>query len=80
MGGGSLGQFADFELELYRDRPETADHDRPLIATLRKNRSGPSGASFQIFPRYPSLCFENRAEAVELARKRRSLFRPVGVL
>ena len=95
MGGGSLGQFVDFEVELFRDEPVGApggvgeagggfgitgkapDQNGPLIATLRKNRSGTSGVSFEIFPRYPSLTFEAHGKRVEPARPRRALFRAV---
>jgi KaiC/GvpD/RAD55 family RecA-like ATPase len=74
IGGSSLEQLVDYEMELLRDTPLVeGDHPR-LIATLRKNRTGPSGVSFEIFPCFPSLTFTDRAERVEQGRKRKPLF------
>ena len=71
MGGAVLEQTADYELELYRDvGPE---HPR-TICTLRKNRNGPAGRSFELFLTAPSMEFSRRAEAVEFLRPRRPLF------
>jgi KaiC/GvpD/RAD55 family RecA-like ATPase len=74
IGGSSLEQLVDYEVELTRDTPLIeGDHPR-LIATLRKNRTGPSGVSFEIFPCFPSLAFTSRAKRVERAVKRKALF------
>jgi KaiC/GvpD/RAD55 family RecA-like ATPase len=74
IGGSTLEQLVDYEVELTRDTPLVeGDHPR-LIATLRKNRVGPSGVSFEIFPCFPSLAFTSRAERVERAGKRKALF------
>ncbi|GHS85512.1 hypothetical protein AGMMS49957_01690 [Synergistales bacterium] len=74
IGGSSLEQLVDYEVELMRDTPLTEGEHPRLIATLRKNRTGPSGISFEIFPCFPSLSFMGRAEHVEQGRKRKPLF------
>ncbi len=74
VGGSSLEQFVDFEIELLSDAPEIPGGNPRLIATLRKNRSGPSGKSFELFPFFPSLEFGNRAEPVERAATRKPMF------
>lgn len=57
-----------------RDEP-LIQRGRPrLIATLRKNRSGQSGVSYEIFPCFPSLAFMGHAERVEKERKGKPLF------
>jgi hypothetical protein len=74
IGGSSLEQLVDYETELIRDEP-LIPGDRPrLIAMLRKNRSGPSGVSFEIFPCFPSLTFTEKAYAIEREKKRKPLF------
>ena len=74
IGGSSLEQFTDFELELLSDAPEMSGGKPRLIATLRKNRGGPSGKSFEIFPFFPSLEFGSKAEPVEHAVTRKPMF------
>ncbi|MCL2009127.1 MAG: RAD55 family ATPase [Synergistaceae bacterium] len=74
IGGSSLEQLVDYELELMKDEPLGNGGNPRLIATLRKNRAGQSGVSFEIFPCFPSLTFTGRAERVERDRKRKALF------
>ena len=74
IGGSALEQFTDYELELLSDAPEVPGGRPRLIATLRKNRGGPSGKSFEIFPFFPSLEFGNKAEPVERAATRKPMF------
>ena len=73
IGGSSLEQLADYELELKREesRREGGGH---FVARLRKNRAGQSGVSFEIFPRFPSLVFSGHAERIERNEGRRPLF------
>jgi len=74
IGGSSLEQLVDYEVELLRDSP-LIEGDRPrLIATLRKNRSGQSGVSFEIFPCFPSLAFTDRADRIDRERRCKPLF------
>jgi KaiC/GvpD/RAD55 family RecA-like ATPase len=74
IGGSSLEQLVDYEVELLRDTPLIEGDPPRLIATLRKNRTGPSGISFEIFPCFPGLTFTERAERVESGRRRKPLF------
>ena len=74
IGGSSLEQLVDYEVELMRDEPLIQRGKPRLIATLRKNRSGPCGVSFEIFPCFPSLEFMGHAERVERERKSKPLF------
>ena len=74
IGGSSLEQLVDYELELMKDEPLSYGCSPRLIATLRKNRSGQSGLSFEIFPCFPGLTFAGRAERVERERKHKALF------
>jgi KaiC/GvpD/RAD55 family RecA-like ATPase len=74
IGGSSLEQLVDYELELIRDEPLSYGGNPRLIATLRKNRAGQSGVSFEIYPCFPSLAFMERADRVERERKRKPLF------
>jgi KaiC/GvpD/RAD55 family RecA-like ATPase len=74
IGGSSLEQLVDYEIELLRDAPLTDGTAPRLIATLRKNRTGPSGVSFEIFPCFPSLAFTERADRVDRERKTKPLF------
>lgn len=74
IGGSALEQFTDHEIELLSDAPEVPGGRPRLIATLRKNRGGPSGKSFEIFPFFPSLKFGDKAEPVGHAAKRKPIF------
>jgi KaiC/GvpD/RAD55 family RecA-like ATPase len=74
IGGSSLEQLADYEVELMRDEPLILRGKPRLIATLRKNRSGPCGVSYEIFPCFPSLTFMKHAERVERERKGKPMF------
>jgi KaiC/GvpD/RAD55 family RecA-like ATPase len=74
IGGSSLEQLVDYELELIKDEPLGYGGNPRLIATLRKNRAGQSGVSFEVFPCFPSLAFSSRAQRVERERKRKPLF------
>ena len=44
------------------------------LENLLECEAGQSGASFEIFPCFPSLTFTDRAERVERDRKRKALF------
>jgi hypothetical protein len=74
MGGSSLENLVDYEIELLRDAPLTEGTNPRLIATLRKNRAGPSGVSFELHPCFPSLNFAERANHIERERKNKPLF------
>jgi KaiC/GvpD/RAD55 family RecA-like ATPase len=74
IGGSSLEQLVDYELELIRDEALNYGGKPRLIATLKKNRAGQSGVSFEIYPCFPSLAFTERADRVERERKRKPLF------
>jgi KaiC/GvpD/RAD55 family RecA-like ATPase len=74
IGGSSLEQLVDYEVELMRDEPLILRGKPRLIATLRKNRSGPCGVSYEIFPCFPSLTFMEHAERVERERKGKRMF------
>jgi KaiC/GvpD/RAD55 family RecA-like ATPase len=74
IGGSSLEQLVDYEVELIRDEPLIQRGKPRLIATLRKNRSGTGGVSYEIFPCFPSLEFMGHAERVERERKGKPLF------
>jgi KaiC/GvpD/RAD55 family RecA-like ATPase len=74
IGGSSLEQLVDYEVELTRDEPLIPGDKPRQIATLRKNRSGRSGVSFEIFPCFPSLTFTERSYAIEREKKRKPLF------
>jgi KaiC/GvpD/RAD55 family RecA-like ATPase len=74
IGGSSLEQFVDYEVELTRDEPLIPGDKPRQIATLRKNRSGKSGIPFEIFPCFPSLTFTERSYAIEREKKRKPLF------
>jgi KaiC/GvpD/RAD55 family RecA-like ATPase len=74
IGGSSLEQLVDYEVELTRDEPLIPGDKPRQIATLRKNRSGKSGVSFEIFPCFPSLTFTERAYVIEREKKRKPLF------
>jgi hypothetical protein len=69
-----LEQLVDYEVELTRDEPLIPGGKPRQIATLRKNRSGRSGVSFEIFPCFPSLTFTERSCAIEREKKRKPLF------
>ncbi|MDR0652484.1 MAG: hypothetical protein LBG12_04155 [Synergistaceae bacterium] len=73
IGGSSLEQLVDYEVEL-TDEPLIPGEKPRLIATLRKNRSGKSGVSFEIFPCFPSLTFSECSRVVEREKKRKPLF------
>jgi hypothetical protein len=74
IGGSSLEQLVDYEAEPTRDEPLIPGDKPRQIATLRKNRSGKSGVSFEIFPCFPSLTFTERSYVIERDKKRKSLF------
>jgi KaiC/GvpD/RAD55 family RecA-like ATPase len=74
MGGSSLEQLVDYEVELTRDEPLIPGDKPRQIATPRKNRSGKSGVSFEIFPCFPSLMFTGRSCVIEREKKRKPLF------
>lgn len=74
IGGSSLEQLVDYELELMRDEPLIEGDRARLVATLRKNRAGRSGVSFEVFPCFPSLSFSGRSEWVERNGRRKPLF------
>jgi replicative DNA helicase len=63
-GGSSLEQLVDVEIELSTDEPLIPGDKRRLIAFLRKNRNGPSGLSFKLFPLFPAIDFNEHAEPV----------------
>jgi KaiC/GvpD/RAD55 family RecA-like ATPase len=74
IGGSSLEQLVDYEVELTKDEPLIPGDKPRQIATLRKNRSGKSGVSFEIFPCFPSLTFTKRSCVIEREKKRKPLF------
>ena len=74
IGGSSLEQLVDYEVELTRDEPLIPGGKPRQIATLRKNRSGKSGVSFEIFPCFPSLTFTELSYVIEREKKRKPLF------
>ncbi len=75
IGGSSLEQLVDYEIELLSDAPMIPGDPPRLIATLRKNRNGPAPRSFQLFPFYPSIEISTRAEPVERDDKRKPIFK-----
>jgi KaiC/GvpD/RAD55 family RecA-like ATPase len=74
IGGSSLEQLVNYEVELMRDEPLVQRGKPRLIATLRRNRSGVCGVSYEIFPCFPSLTFMEHAERVEKERKGKPMF------
>lgn len=48
FGGSIIEHLLDMEIELVLDEPEEEDQQRRLVASVTKNRFGPSGLSFEL--------------------------------
>jgi KaiC/GvpD/RAD55 family RecA-like ATPase len=74
-GGSTLEQLVDYEIELLADAPLYDGGNTRTIAFLRKNRNGKNNLYFELFPIYPQMDFNNRAELVERdTQKRKVIF------
>jgi KaiC/GvpD/RAD55 family RecA-like ATPase len=76
LGGSSLEQLVDYEIELSTDEPLVPGDHRRLIAHIRKNRNGPSDRYFELFPLFPSIDISDKALQVKREKERKSAFVP----
>lgn len=79
-GGGIVEELAHAEIELIRDRSETAGEPDPIIATVTKTRRGIAGASFSLDYKGKSMEFTGRAQRVQREKDRKPMFSCVNAL
>lgn len=79
-GGGIVEELAHAEIELIRDRSETAGEPDPIIATVTKTRRGIAGASFALDYKGKSMEFTGRAQRVQREKDRKPMFSCVNAL
>lgn len=65
-GGGIVEELAHTEIELLKDKDEKGDYNR-IIATVTKNRRGPSGRSYELEVHHESATFTGYATRVQRA-------------
>ena len=64
-----MEQTTDYEVELIKDAPNFGNDKPRTILTLRKNRNGIGGRSFELSLMVPSMEFSRKADVVELVKK-----------
>ena len=70
FGGSIIEHLLDMEIELVLDEPEEEDQQKRLIASVTKNRFGPSGLAFEI--EYEGKAKRITGKAWRLRREKRA--------
>ena len=75
MGGATLEQKVNYEIEFTDDAPLEGETNKRIIATIIKNRDGGGQwRSFQLDLRLPNVEFERTSAEVETPRAKKPLF------
>ena len=68
-GGGIVEEMVHSEVELFKDIPIDDNEPAPIIASITKNRRGPSGRSYRLFYDSKCMCFTGASVRVMRANK-----------
>ena len=68
-GGGIVEEMVHSEIELFKDVPVDDNEPAPIIASVTKNRRGPSGRSYRLYYDPKCMWFNGASVRVERANK-----------